>query len=253
MTIAAGDQAQDARMIVDGIEVFSSSNTFENAIDGVTLEATQAAPGQNQNLSIGVDKEGVRGQIDDFIENYNSFVDRVNALTNANPEGTSGALIGDSMVRGLMNSVSNIVGGSVGSADPSMNTLYALGVTLDAEGRLEITPDGEERLNGALENDFDSVSELFANEDGIASRLDGLISQYTGSGGLLSTREAIFEEQKENLATEREEFDRYMATYEETLRDRYAALDSMLAQMNQTQQALAGQLASLPGFGGNNQ
>lgn len=250
MTIAEADKAQDAILNVDGITTYSKTNTFSDAIDGVEIVATKASPGVTQQLEIGTDTEGVREKIETFVEDYNSLMTQMNSLTRANPEGTSGALVGDSMVRGLMGSLSNIIGSAVGSADPGMNTLYSLGISLDAEGKLEFTEDGETRLTNALENEFDSVSKLFANEDGIGTKLDNLIEQYTQSGGLISNREDTFEQRKDDLADEKEDFARYMKSYETTLRGQYAALDSMLAQMNQTSDYLSTQLASLPGFGG---
>ncbi|PTC01156.1 flagellar hook protein [Thalassospira xiamenensis] len=247
MTIAAEDQAQDAILEIDGITTYSSSNTFSNAIEGLSLEVTQANPGVTQTMTVGTDKEGVKEQLTGFVEKYNSFVTEVNKLTSANPEGTSGALLGDSTVRGLMNGINNIIGGSVASADASMNTLYSLGIAFGEDGLLEVDSD---RMDSALENNFDGISKLFSNEDGIGVRLDGLADQYTRAGGVFSSREDIFTERKESLTKEKEDFDRYMASYEQTLRQRYASLDETLAGLNRTSDYLAGQLANLPGFSG---
>ncbi len=149
-----------------------------------------------------------------------------------------------------MNSLQTTIGSAVGSADPAVSTLYSVGITFDQDGLLEFGTGGEERLDKVLENNFDSVSKLFTNADGIGTRLDQTLEQYTQAGGIISTREDVFEDRKENLTKEKEDFDRYMSSYEDTLRQQYAGLDSTLAQLNRTQQYLAGQLANLPGFGG---
>ncbi|RUO45066.1 flagellar filament capping protein FliD [Idiomarina aquatica] len=250
LSIAAEDQARDAKMIVDGIEVFSSTNTFTNAITGVEIVAKQASPGNEQSLEVTTDKPGVKQNIEEFVDAYNKFVEQANTLTRVNVEGKSGALVGDSMLRGLRAGLSNIVGGAVGSAPAGTNTLYAIGLSFDDDGKLSFGADGEAKLDKALDENFDGVSELFSNEDGIGSRLDGYIEQYTQRGGLFESKEDVFESNKENITKERERFERYMENFEKNLREEYQGLDAMLAQMNQTMTALQGQLASLPGFGG---
>lgn len=250
LTIAAEDQASDSRLNIDGIDVYSSSNTFTNAIEGVEINAKSLSPGDPQTLEIATDKEGIKNNVKDFVEAYNKFVDESNKLTKVNVEGTSGALVGDSMIRGLSSGLNNIIGGAVASGETGFKTLYSLGLSFDSEGKLEFGDEGEAKLDEALSSDFNSVSKLFSNEDGIATQLDSYIKQYTQLGGLFDSKEDVFESQKENLTQERERFNRYMENYEKNLRAEYQALDSMIGQMNQTMSALQGQLANLPGFGG---
>lgn len=250
LTIAAEDAAQDAIIEIDGIRAYSETNTFDTTLEGVSIDALKAAPSVEQTLSVGTDKKAVKEQINEFMETYNTFVKEVNKLTSNNAEGESGALIGDSTIRGLMNSLQTTIGSAVGSAAPAVSTLYSIGITFDSDGLLEFSSDGEARLDDVLETNFDSVSQLFTNADGIGTRLDQTLEQYTQAGGIISTREDVFSDRKENLTKEKEAFDRYMASYEETLRQQYAGLDSTLAELNRTQQYLAGQLANLPGFGG---
>lgn len=252
MTIAAEDQASDAKLIIDGISVFSATNTFSDAISGVELTAKEASPGNNQTVEVTTDKQGVKDTINSFVESYNEFIDVANSLTNVNVEGRSGALVGDSMLRGLRSGMNNILGGAVASAEVGTNTLYSIGLTFEEDGKLGFVTDGEAKLDQALEDDFDKVSKLFANDDGLGASLDSYIKQYTKTGGLFETKTDVFDDQKKDIQSELEQFNRYMEGYEQNLREEYQALDSMIARMNQTMTALQGQLGSLPGFGGNN-
>lgn len=251
MTIAADDKASDAKLIVDGIEVFSSTNTFSDAIGGVELTAKAVSSGDTQKVEVTTDKDGVKETINNFVENYNEFIDIANGLTKVNTEGRSGALVGDSMLRGLRSGLSNILGGAVGSAEAGANTLYSIGLNFEEDGKLGFVTDGEEKLDKALDNDFDKVSKLFSNDDGLGVKLDSYVKQYTQTGGLFETKTDVFDDQKEDIKTELEDFNRYMDGYEQNLREEYQALDSMIARMNQTMSSLQGQLANLPGFGGN--
>lgn len=251
VTIAADDQASDAKLIVDGIEVFSSTNTFSDAIGGVELTAKAVSSGVSQKVDITTDKEGVKDTINNFVKDYNDFIDIANSLTKVNTEGRSGALVGDSMLRGLRSGLSNILGGAVGSAEAGANTLYSIGLNFEEDGKLGFVTGGEEKLDQALADDFDKVSKLFSNDDGLGAKLDSYVKQYTQTGGLFETKTDVFDSQKEGIKTELEDFNRYMDGYEKNLRQEYQALDSMIARMNQTMSSLQGQLANLPGFGGN--
>ena len=245
MTVAAEDQARDARAIVDGITTYSSTNTFENAIEGLTFDAERAAPGEQLTLSVARDNEGVKEQVKGFVEAFNKVASQIESVTRTSTdESKRGALVGDSTVRSLQNSLNNIAGSAVGG-DSAIQTLYSLGITFDEDGKLEMTSDGEERLDEALENNFDEVANVFAGENGIASRLDSLADDYVRTGGLIDTKEDIFESRKELLTQEREQFDRYMESYEKTLRERYQALDSTVAQLSSTSSYLAAQLGGL--------
>ncbi|NWO02279.1 MAG: flagellar filament capping protein FliD [Idiomarinaceae bacterium] len=251
MTIAAEDQASDAKLIVDGIEVFSSTNTFSDAIGGVELTAKEVSAGDTQKVEVTTDKQGVKDTINSFVESYNGFMDVANALTNVNVEGQNGALVGDSMLRGLRSGLNNILGGSVASAEVGANTMYSIGLTFEEDGKIGFVSGGEEKLDQALEEDFDKVSKLFSNDDGLGAKLDSYIKQYTQTGGLFETKTDVFDTQKKDIKNELEDFNQYMEGYEQNLREEYQALDSMIARMNQTMSSLQGQLGSLPGFGGN--
>lgn len=235
-------EARNAEINVDGIVIESDTNTFENAIQGVSLEVNRTtpedmAPGDIPRLNVDIDREGVRETIDDFITAYNGMVSEIEKLTKFEPEGNSGPLIGDSMVRSIQSRMSSIVSNPVAGASEDMNMLFQLGITTNKEGRLEFdTRDigggtGEERFEQALTQNFDNIVNLFAGENGLATRMKETVEQYTQSGGLIDGRSDVYESQKKMLDTEREQFERYMQQYEANLRQRFGSLDTNIAQM----------------------
>ena len=234
--------AANAKINIDGIEIESDSNTFENAIQGVSLEVNRVtpvdmAPGDVPRLNVDIDREGVRENIDDFIKAYNSMISEIEKLTKFAPEGKSGPLIGDSMVRSIQSRMSSIVSNPVAGASDNMNMLFQLGITTNKEGRLEFDSrdigggTGEERFEQALTQDFDSIVNLFAGENGLATRMKDTVEQYTRAGGLIDGRTDVYEGQKKMLDNERAQFDRYMQQYEANLRQRFGSLDTNIAQM----------------------
>lgn len=238
-----------AEMTVDGVSVFSNTNTFENAIEELDVTVNRVT-GDNGavGVNVGVDKEGVRTAVDDFMKAYNSTIDDIDRLTRYNEEGENGALIGDSMVRSVRGQLSSILGSPVeGSAD-GLNTLFQLGITQDRDGKLQFDTrniaggTGEQRFERAITEQFDDIVKLFSGDNGVAGRLESTLDTYTRSDGLIAGREQAFENQKSSINTDRESFERFMEQYEGNLRRRYASLDSTIASLNQSSDFLASRL-----------
>lgn len=256
--------AQNAIIEIDGITATSSSNTFENVIQDVTLTAKAVTPeGNNASLTIATDTDTARKNIEAFISTYNSLVDQVSNLTKGRTfasdgktvSSEGGALNGDSLPRNIMSQLRSIMGGAVAGADSSLATLHAMGITLNSTGKLEIsstsyngTLTGEERFEKALTENYDNIAALFDGENGIATKLDTFITQFNQTDGIIESREKSIQQQIEKNTKDREAFERYMASYETTLRSRYTALDTLLGSMQSTFTTVSAQLASLPSF-----
>ena len=249
------ESARNAIAYIDGIEVQSSSNEFENTIQNVSFEVNEVSPKDAAGdflatkLSIGYDKEGLDKKIRDFVDNYNALVDEIKTLTRYGESELEedGALAGDSLLRGIQSGLASIVGDSVSSS--ALGGLFQIGIEFDDDGKLEIGStdfglgSGEDRLEDALEDSFDEIAKLFTDPDeGIATRLYEFSKEYTSYSGLISLRERAAKDDREDLYDQREMLELRMLNYEEILRDKYLNLDQTVAQLNQTGSAL---LASL--------
>ena len=244
--------ATNAKATIDGIPVESETNEFENTIQNVSFEATSVSPLDadgitrvTSTLEIGYDRDGLDKKIRDFVDNYNKIITDINSLTRYGESDLEedGALAGDSMLRGISNGLASIVGSSVDSS--SLGSLFALGVELNSDGKLEIPAtdfglgSGDERLEAALEDNFDEIAKLFTDEEqGIAVRLYEMANEYTSYSGLITLRERAAKDDKDQIADDREAFELRMANYEQILRDRYLNLDQTVARLNQTGSAL---------------
>ncbi len=249
------ESAKNAIAYIDGIEVQSSSNEFENTIQNVSFEVNEVSPKDAAGdflatkLSIGYDKEGLDKKIRDFVDNYNALIDEIKTLTRYGESELEedGALAGDSLLRGIQSGLASIVGDNVSSS--ALGGLFQIGIEFDDDGKLEIGSTdfglgtGEDRLEDALEDSFDEIAKLFTDPDeGIATRLYEFSKEYTSYSGLISLRERAAKDDREDLYDQRETLELRMLNYEEILRDKYLNLDQTVAQLNQTGSAL---LASL--------
>jgi flagellar hook-associated protein 2 len=249
------ESAKNAIAYIDGIEVQSSTNEFENTIQNVSFEVNEVSPKDAAGdflatkLNIGFDKDGLDKKIRDFVDNYNSLIDEIQTLTRYGESELEedGALAGDSLLRGIQSGLASIIGDNVSSS--ALGGLFQVGIEFNDEGKLEIgTTDfglgsGEDRLEDALEDNFDEIAKLFTDDnEGIATRLYEFSKEYTSFSGLISLRERAAKDNRDELFDERETLELRMLNYEEILRDKYLNLDQTVAQLNQTGSAL---LASL--------
>lgn len=253
--------ASNAKATIDGIQVESDTNRFENVIQNVAFDVSELSPDTDNDgipdgvskLTIGNDKDGLDTKIRDFMDDYNTLIDEIGRLTRFGESELEedGALAGDFMVRGLQSTMANIISNNVPGS--SLGTLYQIGLSFDDDGKLEITDvdefgfgSGSDRLDEALENNFDDVASIFTDpNDGIAKSLYDYIREFTQSGGLLGAREQNAKDEKTNLEDERANFELQMLSFEQIQRDKYLALDQTVSQLNRTGNALIASLGSI--------
>ena len=245
--------AQNAKATVDGIDVESKSNQFENVIENVSFDAselseldTDGITYKTSKLSIGFDKEAVEETIREFVKNFNALQAEIKLLTRYGESDLEedGSLAGDSLVRGIQTGINNILFSSVDSSD--LGGLFQLGIEYNDQNELEISTtdniglgSGDDRLKAALKDNFDEISNLFTDESqGIAVRLFDYVEEYTSFSGLLKSREDNAKDQKEQIFDERLSLELRLASTEQILRKKYLNLDQTVARLNSTGSAL---------------
>ena len=234
------ESAKNAIAYIDGIEVQSTSNEFENTIQNVSFDVNEVSPKDSvgdfltTKLNIGFDKEGLDKKIRDFVDNYNALIDEIGTLTSYGESELEddGALAGDSLLRGIQTGLASIVSDNVGGS--ALGNLFQIGIEVDSDGKLEIGSTdfglgtGEDRLEDALEDNFDEIAKLFTDEnDGIATRMFKFAEEYTSFSGLISLRERTAKDNREEVFDQKETLELRMLSFEQTLRDKYLNLDQI--------------------------
>lgn len=262
-TLNLANAAQDAEIELDGVTLTSATNVFEDAVQDLSITVKAVTPeGKNASLDIATDKESAEKNIQAFITSYNALVDQVDTLTRGRVMGADGsitleggALAGDSLPRNIMNQVRGLLGGVVPGAADELNSLYAMGITMNKDGKLEISTStefsdvtGKMRFDKALDENYDNIAKIFGGENGLVSQLDSVITEYTKSGGILANRQETIQSQLRENTKASDAASRYIESYEASLRKQYAALDVLLSQMQRQQTSVSSALSSLPGF-----
>lgn len=242
-------QAKDATFKIDGLTLYSPTNTVSDAIADVSFDLLSAPEnGKALTLTVGQDTAGVTSNIKKFVDAYNALIKTSNSLTNVTKVGEDGApvvggLVGDATVRSMLSGVRNeLVTPSSQGGD--FRILGDLGITTQQDGTLKID---DTKLSNALKGNFDAVSKLFTGDEGLMSRLDSKIAAYTETGGIIQQRQKALETTRSDITKQREDLARRVESMQSRLLAQFNAMESLVGQLNGTSDQLTSALSSLPG------
>ncbi len=240
--------ANGAVATIDGISVTSDTNTFTDAIHDITFIAVNETEiGSPITLDIAIDKEAVKEALTNFVTAVNEYQTLSQNLGRSG-ESNVGPLSGDVTLRLLNQQIITALQNSVSGISSNYDTLNSIGITFDEFGKLNIN---DTDLDAVIDSDFDAIGDVFASTEGVSIGLQNIIDNYIGSGSLIDIREDSLNSQKNKLETDRYNFDYRMTQLETQLRNKFGAMDTLVAQFNSTGSYLTQQLANLPGFGNN--
>ncbi|MCQ8877380.1 flagellar filament capping protein FliD [Pseudoalteromonas shioyasakiensis] len=242
LAIAPEDQAQDAVIKVDGITITNDTNTFKDAVQDMTITAKrQSVDGETAKLSVDVDTESVTTLVNEFIANYNNLIGQVGLQTRIGKPLNS-----DATMRSFDSQLVNALSTEITGAGP-FTSIFDIGLGIDKEGYLEKSS-LVRSLNEAIDENYDDIGAAFAGENGIAVQLESLFDNYLDSKGIMNQRETNLNSQLDDIEDDVINHEYRMESLEAGLRQQYAGLDVLIAQMQSTQSYLSAQLSSLPGF-----
>ncbi len=217
-----GEQARDAVITVDGIQIRSETNTFDNAVAGLSIEAL-AVTDETTKVDVSFDQKTVQETIEEFIQSYNEMVNLFKQST-----GKNAALDGNSMIRNLQSSLSTQL--MTGRSDSGVFTsIFDLGVKMDNKGVLSFD---SAKFDDAVKRGYSDIVSLMTGENGLAQSLENLLDNYTGTTGMTNSLKESVRGSIDNTETRLEDYEDRMVRYEESLRDKFTGLDSRLANMN---------------------
>lgn len=242
-TMTSLQTAADAIVTVDGVEIHSPTNTVTNAIPGMTLNLTGLTKTDDKfNLTIGDDSSGVQTAVQSFVTAYNTMASTLGSLTSYNADTkAAGALQGDSSATSIQSQIRNTIIQAVGGTS-ALQTLNDLGVTFQKDGTLAVDTT---KLTKVTKSNFDDIQPLFNGTNGIATKLNTLLTGMLADGGIVSTRtagiKASLDTNTANQATIQARLDADQARYTA----QFNALDVTLTNLQQQQQQLTSALAGL--------
>jgi flagellar hook-associated protein 2 len=238
--------AQNAKIELNGVEVESTSNTFTDALPGMSLTVSTVSPSPTL-ISVAADTKAMKEGIQAFVDAYNALNDKLSALTKYDPEtGVKGLLQADGTTVSIQNALRmmtmNIVKGG-----GAFTRLSDIGIQMEQGGNLSVN---DTDLTKSL-TDISSLKGLFANKAdslganggiGVAfkSFTDGMLAY---EGTLNAKTDSLESSLKRNGADQDKVLNR-AATLESRLLAQYTALDVKMASLNALDAYVTQQVAS---------
>jgi flagellar hook-associated protein 2 len=234
--------AQDASYTVNGLSLTSTSNTIADVVPGVTLELHADTGGASVALDVVADTKSLGERLDAIVTAFNTLSTNMSALGSASPDGsTAGPLVGDASLRSLQREVGRMFSTNFATevaGNPFAN-LIDLGIHTDLSG-IATLDQGE--LQTALDQNEAGVEALVA---AFSESFNEKLKSFEGSSGILTHRADQLSAELKRIGDQRTELDRRMSEVEARLVAKFSALDSLVAQFNQTSTFLTQQLASI--------
>ncbi|MBQ4797795.1 flagellar filament capping protein FliD [Pseudoalteromonas sp. MMG006] len=247
--------ATDASITIDGsLTVSSSSNTFTDVIDGITITAKKAHDTDDDlsDISITENNNNIQSGLNNFISSYNELLELSNTL-GASSEDGAGVMAGDSLLRGVMSKLREQITDSVDLGNGNSLSLSQLGVETERYGVLTLNT---ETLNDKIDEDVDLVQQFFIGSDedegGFAQSFDELMSFYTDTDGIIQNRIDSKTNQLEDVDDQRLSLASKMESLSDRLYAQYNAMDLLVANLNSTSSYVQAQLENMPGVVSNN-
>ena len=153
---------QDARLLVDGVEVTTASNTVNDIIGGVTLNLLQSDADTTITLNITHDIDSIMEEISTFVNAYNTVAAYISEQQSydEDEEKTGGILFGDGTLSSVKTDLTSVLLQSVWGVNSMYSIMGLVGINLDNDGLLNIDSD---TLRGYLTTNFNDVKLLFSS------------------------------------------------------------------------------------------
>ncbi|NDY92341.1 flagellar filament capping protein FliD [Ideonella livida] len=239
--------AANARATINGISVESTSNTFTDVADGLSLTVGKVSTSAVE-VSVADDKEAIRTAVKEFVTAYNDLANYIREQTKYDATSkTGGTLQGDRTTIALQWQLRGVINqGS--SASSEWSRLSEVGITMKQDGTLSVKTSA---LDTALEDPAE-LRKLLAT-DGTSSANSGFMDRFRDlakavndtTTGLLQLREDGLNAQIKRNEKRITQMEDRLTDTEKRVRAQYQALDTSMAKLSSLSSYVTQQLSSL--------
>lgn len=234
--------AQQAHVQIDGIDVFSNSNTVDSAVAGLSLNLLRADPDVATTVDVSTDKDATTRKLKEFVSAYN---DVVSFIADQRDSGWGN----DSSFRSIRSQMQNFLVSSHGEG--SYTSLSQLGFETQRDGKIRLN---ETMLNQAMNEDYEAVVALFAGSGGSSGVSEQFATYLKGvtdrTNGLYAGRKSSTDSNLRQIDLRINSLESRMEQKERTLRAQFTAMEQLVSGLNAQGGYLLQQLSNMPTIGG---
>ncbi len=266
------DEAGDAVVFLEGVEIKRPENSIDDLIEGVTLELHNTSP-RNVTLNIEPDREYIKNSIISFVGSYNQLLKEIQILSSndsaviseidylsddekAKAKERLGMFQGDITFSQMKNRLQQIAMASYPtSKGRELNLLSQIGISTNSggfgtgidrtklRGYLEID---ETKLDNLLKDDIPAIQELFGNDTdqdlivdtGVAYAMDNYIGVYTKVGGVIASRISSIDGRVSRIDNDILAMKSDLDSKEQLLKIKYGKMEGALQSLQDSSKAI---------------
>ena len=245
-TMTQSQIAADAAATVNGLAVTSSSNTFANIVDGLTLNVS-ALTTTPATVTVATDTTALKKTITDFAAAYTAIYKLIATDTHYDATAKQGGILqGDSGAVGLQSQLRALAGGTSG-ASTAFSRLSDLGLQIQSDGSMTVN---DTTLTNALGN-LAELKKAFTNSDPTDPTADGFGKRFRaatdlmlGIDGSLSTHTQGLSDALHRNQSDQDNLQTRLDGIEKRLRAQYTALDAQMATLTSQSSYITQQIAA---------
>lgn len=163
--------AENANLVIDGINISKATNTVSDAIEGVTLDLLKADIGNPATLTIAPNHAKTQSIIESFVTAFNDLNKTISDLSKFDAGSNRASILtGDSTVRAIQARLRGVFNTALNTAGGGLSTLSDIGITFQKDGTLKLD---SAKLNEVLNDPTKDISTLFAQ---VGKPSDSLVS-----------------------------------------------------------------------------
>jgi flagellar hook-associated protein 2 len=253
---------QNAKALVDGLQVERDTNDFSGALAGVSFTAESADPQNPVTLTISPNATAIQSSLSDFVDAYNAVIKFMNTQnTFTQDSGTGGPLFGDSTMQtvgqAIHSSLFDVSASTVSGDSIGYSTLGLVGLDLQSDGTITIN---QTTLSSKIAGNVTALAQLFAGgpdhtaNPGMAQNLVTALESLTqpgadASGGAIAS---VFGAKENSLQDQITQLDQRISDeefrlnqFQEELQQRFSNLETVMGQLNSQTAALQAMTAQL--------
>ncbi len=248
----ADNQPADAVFQINSVSFTSSTNTVDDAIQGVTFELLGEEDTDTITLTVQQDTSAIIGGVSAFVSSLNGARDALKRAISPDANNRFGPLGRDRLLQDAYYEIGRLASRQVLSA-VSYTSLAAIGITADRNGTYSLDSG---KLTTVLQQDSTSVRRIFQGtsaEDGIAERITNYTDSLTNPLGSFASRQKQYEDSLKRLNGVLKDRVVALSNYQKKLQAQFSKLETTISSLKGQQDQLAGLAAQISGSGNSNQ
>lgn len=237
------ENAQDAKLTVDGLAVTRPTNSIADAIPGVTLALTKPTTAA-ATIGISADSSSLKTKLNALVSAYNDIVNTGHSISGyGTTKAANSVLAADPAVRRSLDRVASLVTGLVPGATGNYKSLSTVGLSLSRDGLMSFD---SAKLDTALSKDPTAVRRLFVTDAALGATglmktlADTAANLITGDSGPVRNRLDALAKQSTTLTDTRAKKEERVKAYEQQLRKQFSNLDIAMSRYNSMSSAISG-------------